>query len=246
MSMYADDTSLCHQSNDITQLNKAISNDLRHLDTWLQGNKLSLNVAKTNSMLITTKQKRNILKDTNLDLDLNLRESELEVVQKTKYLGVQIDCSLDWKEQIKAVSAKVSRAVGFLKHAKNFLPRETLKTLYTGIVEPHFRYCCSVWGCCGSTEINQLQKLQNRAARIVTNSSFNTPSRPLIEVLGWKTIEQLISIESKTMVFKSLNELAPQYLCGLFTKNSQCSTRTLRNTGTDVRLPKKNSANGKM
>ena len=165
-------------------------------------------------MLITTKQKRNILKDTNLDLDLNLRESELEVVQKTKYLGVQIDCSLDWKEQIKAVSAKVSRAVGFLKHAKNFLPRETLKTLYTGIVEPHFRYCCSVWGCCGSTEINQLQKLQNRAARIVTNSSFNTPSRPLIEVLGWKTIEQLISIESKTMVFKSLNELAPQYLCG--------------------------------
>ena len=245
VSMYADDTSLCHQSNDITQLNKAINNDLRHLDTWLQGNKLSLNVAKTNSMLITTKQKRNILKDTNLDLDLNLRESELEVVQKTKYLGVQIDCSLDWKEQINAVSAKVSRAVGFLKHAKNFLPRETLKTLYTGIVEPHFRYCCSVWGCCGSTEINQLQKLQNRAARIVTNSSFNTPSRPLIEVLGWKTIEQLISIESKTMVFKSLNELAPQYLCGLFTKNSQCSTRTLRNTGTDVRLPKKNSANGK-
>ena len=244
VSMYADDTSLCHQSNDITQLNKAINNDLRHLDTWLQGNKLSLNVAKTNSMLITTKQKRNILKDTNLDLDLNLRESELEVVQKTKYLGVQIDCSLDWKEQIKAVSAKVSRAVGFLKHAKNFLPRETLKTLYTGIVEPHFRYCCSVLGCCGSTEINQLQKLQNRAARIVTNSSFDTPSRPLIEVLGWKTIEQLISIESETMVFKSLNELAPQYLCGLFTKNSQCSTRTLRNTGTDVRLPKKNSANG--
>ena len=177
-------------------------------------------------------------------MDLNLRESELEVVQKTKYLGVQIDCSLDWKEQIKAVSAKVSRAVGFLKHAKNFLPRETLKTLYAGIVEPHFRYRCSVWGCCGSTEINQLQKLQNRAARIVTNSSFDTPSRPLIEVLGWKTIEQLISIESETMVFKSLNELAPQYLCGLFTKNSQCSTRTLRNTGTDVRLPKKNSANG--
>ena len=149
------------------------------------------------------------------------------------------------KSKFKAVSAKVSRAVGFLKHAKNFLPRETLKTLYTGLVEPHFRYCCSVWGCCGSTEINQLQKLQNRAARIVTNSSFDTPSRPLIEELGWNTIEQLISNESKTMVFKSLNELAPKYiLVWPFTRNSQCSTRTLRNTGIDVRLPKKNSANG--
>ena len=177
-------------------------------------------------------------------MELNIRESELEVVQRTKYLGVQIDCSLDWNEHIKTVSAKVSRAVGFLKHAKNFLPRDSLKTLYTGIVEPHFRYCCSVWGCCGSTEINKLQKLQNRAARIVTNSSFDSPSRPLIEELGWKTIEQLISNESETMVFKSLNELAPQYLCGLFAKNSECSTRTLCNTGTDVSLPKNNSANG--
>ena len=42
----------------------------------------------------------------------------LTLSKKTKYLGVQIDCSLDWKEQIKAVSTKVSRAIGFLKHAK--------------------------------------------------------------------------------------------------------------------------------
>ena len=135
-------------------------------------------------MLITTKQKRNVLKSTNQNLELNIHGNELDIVQKTKYLGVQIDSSLDWKEQIKAVSAKVSRAIGSLKHAKKFLPRVTLENLYTGIVEPHFRYCCSVWGCCGSTEINKLQKLQKRAARIVTGSSFDTPSRPFIERLG--------------------------------------------------------------
>ena len=78
--------------------------------------------------------------------------------QITKYLGLQIDNSLDWKEHVKTVSSKVSRAIGFLKHAKSSLPEETLRTMYTGIVEPHFRYCCSVWGCCGATEINQLQK----------------------------------------------------------------------------------------
>ena len=115
----------------------------------------------------------------------------LEVAQKTKYLHVQIDCSLDLKEQIQAVSAKVSRALGLLSHAKNFLPKQTLKTLYTGVVKPHFQYCCFVWGCCGSAEINQLQKLQNRATRIVTNSSFDTQSRPLIKELGWNTIEKL-------------------------------------------------------
>ena len=65
-----------------------------------------------------------------------------------------------------------------------------------------------------------------------------------IELLGWKTVDELIPGESKTMVFKSLNELAPQYLCDLFTRNSLCLSYSLRNTGTDLRLPMKKSANG--
>ena len=243
-SMYADDTSLCYRSSDITQLNEAINNDLSKLDTWLQGNKLTLNVAKTHSMLVSTKQKHRMLKSQNEELVLKIRNKELDKFQTTKYLDLQIDSSLDWKEQIKAVSTKVSRAVGFLKYAKSFLPMASLKTLYTGIVVPHFRYCCSVWGCCGSMEIYQLQKLQNRAARVITNSSFDAPSRPLIQELGWKTIEELINFETKTMVYKSLHQLAPEYLCSLFTRNAQCASHSLRNTEIDLRLPKKNTANG--
>ena len=237
--MYADDTSLCYQSPDLTRLNEAINSDLRKLDSWLQGNKLSLNVAKTHSMLISTKQKHRILRSQNEDLKLKIRDNELEVVNKTKYLGLQIDCSLDWKEQIKAVSAKVSRAVGFLKHAKSFLPKEALQTLYAGILEPLF--CLGLRWFYGNQSVSKLQK---RAARIITNSSFDAPSRPLIELLGWKTVDELITGESKTMVFKSLNELAPQYLCDLCTRNSLCSSYSLRNTGTDLRLPMKKSANG--
>ena len=99
--------------------------------------------------------------------------------------------------------------IGFLKHAGNFLPQDTLKTLYTGIVQPHFRYCCTVWGCCGKTELNHLQNPQNRAARIVTNSSYDTRSKPLFNKLEWKTIEELIADETKMKVFKSLNDLDP-------------------------------------
>ena len=157
---------------------------------------------------------------------------------------MQIDCSLDWKVQINVVATKVSRVIGFLRHAKSFLPKASLKTLYTGIIELHFQYCCSLWGCAGSTNINQLQKLQNLAAGIITNSSFDTPSKPLIAELGWKTIEELFGYETKSMVFKSLNDLAPQYACNLFTKISVCSSRSLQNTKTDLRLLKKSSANG--
>ena len=206
--MYADDTSLCYLALDATQLNETMNNDLILIEQWLRGNKLSLNVMKTHSMLISSKQKHKVLKYQNEFLKLKIQGVELEVVQNTKYLGVQVDNTLDWREHIQTISSKVSRAIGFLKHARSFLPEETLRTLYTGIVEPHFRYCSSVWGCCGATEINQLHKMQNRAARIVTGSKFDTSGLPLVKQLSWKTIGELIDNESNTMVFKwSLNLL---------------------------------------
>ena len=61
VSMYADDTSLYYSSSDISQLNDALNEDLKKLDRWLKGNKLSLNVIKTRSMLITTKQRKKYL-----------------------------------------------------------------------------------------------------------------------------------------------------------------------------------------
>ena len=75
----------------------------------------------------------------------------------------------------------------------------------------------------------------------LTNSSFGTPSRPLIDMLGFKTIEQLIADESKIMVFKSLHELAPPYLCDLFSRNSNSSSYALP---IDLKSPKKKSCNG--
>ena len=131
-----------------------------------------------------------------------------------------------------------------MKHAKSFLPKETLKTMYTSIVEPHFRYCCSVWGCCGLTKIKRLQKPENRAARIVSGSSFDTPSQPLIKELGWRTIDELITSESNIIVFKSIHGLARQYMCDLFTEKSKLNSRNLRNTSTDLSLQKKNFKNG--
>ena len=84
--MYGDDTSLCYQSHDLTRLNEAINSDLEKLDSWLQGNKLSLNLKKTHSMPISTKQKQKILQSQNKDLDLKISENELEVVKRQNTL----------------------------------------------------------------------------------------------------------------------------------------------------------------
>ena len=69
--MYADDTSICHQSYNLAQPNEAINSDLKQLDTWLKGNKLFLNVVEKKLVSISTKQRYKILKDRNEDLQLN-------------------------------------------------------------------------------------------------------------------------------------------------------------------------------
>ena len=76
VSMYADDTRLTFQSKDISQLNQTISNDLRHLELWMQGSKLSLNVSKAQSMLICTRLKHQKLRTSGDNLYLK----DLDVV----------------------------------------------------------------------------------------------------------------------------------------------------------------------
>ena len=115
--------------------------------------------------------------------------------------------------------------------------------MYLSIVQPHFSYCCSVWGCCGATKLNTLQKLQNRAARIVTGSPFDTPAAPLLQRLGWPSIEKLINQENCTMVYESLNDLAPEKL-GNFSKLPEVRTRILRNTKCNLAVPKMRTAYG--
>ena len=98
-------------------------------------------------------------------------------------------------------------------------------------------YCCPVWGVCGITALDKLQKLQNRVARIVTNSPYNTSALPIIWKFSWPTVNDLIVKETLQMVYKCTNDEAPSYLACLFNRLSETSTRELRNTETDLRVP---------
>ena len=152
ISMYAHETSLSYLSDNIHQLNEATNMDLTTVFEWLKGNKLFLNVAKAKAMIISTKQKGGCLAKNNEELFLSIQEEQLDNVLTAKYLGIQVDSNLNWKGHIKALSSKISRVIGFLKHAKSFSTQDTLQTQYTDIVESHFRYCCSTWGNCGASE----------------------------------------------------------------------------------------------
>ena len=47
----------------------------------------------------------------------------------------------------------------------------------------------------------------------------------------------MIKIETACMVYKSINDIAPDYLSKMFAKNLKYSMKTLRNTTTDLQVP---------
>ena len=176
--------------------------------------------------------------------DFQINKDRIAFKSNVKYLGVQLDSQLSWKEHITVALSKISRGVGMLKYSKKFLSLETVQKLYLGIVEPHIRYFCSVWGCAGDIVLQKLQKTQNQAPRIVTDSPYDKASMPLFSQLGWLNIKEMIDFETATMVYKSLHGLAPPYMQDTFHKLSDCRNRALRSTETDLEIPRYKTSNG--
>ena len=84
-----------------------------------------------------------------------------------------IDDRLDWSGHIEKVTKKVAYGIGAIKRIRHLVPQATLQLIYQALIQPHFDYCNIVWGNCGITLRNKVQKLQNGAARVLTYSSYD-------------------------------------------------------------------------
>ena len=79
----------------------------------------------------------------------------------------------------------MKRYMGIMKCVRNDIPKESLITLYRTMVAPYLTYYNNTWGKCGATLIRKLEALQNRATRIMTNSTYgNTGHTKLLRHLN--------------------------------------------------------------
>ena len=206
--------------------------------SWLaaSANQLSINMTKTEFMLIASRQKLQSLSSDPPVLEMN--GERISQVHSSKSLGVIIDEHLSWNTHIDNLAKKVGSALGAIKRIRNCIPHKTLLSIYQGLVQTHFDYCSVVWGNCGSTLKSKLQKLQNRASRIVTFSSFDADAQKLRNQLGWHDLETQRAIFKAQMVYKSLNHLTPSYLSSRFIHRSDISSAyNLRNSENKLAIP---------
>ena len=134
-------------------------------------------------MLIGSRQRLSTLTDSPA---LAINDFQVSQVTTANSHGVTIDDKLDWSGHIEKVTKKVASGIGALKRIRHLIPRAILHLIYQALIQPHFDYCNIVWGNCGITLQNKLQKLENRAASVLTYSNYDVDAGHLFKLLGWK------------------------------------------------------------
>ena len=235
--MFADDTSITLSAKTVADLKLAVTSELNNLTCWLRANKLNLNVAKTELMIIGSRQRLNTQCE---EINISIDDRTIKRVDHIKSLGLTIDAQLSWSKHVDEISKKVSSAIGALKRVRPFIPTDVAVQIYNALILPHFDCCSPVWDGMSGCLSDKLQKLQNRAARVITQSPFDTSSKLLLAMLRWEKLSLRRKKQKALIMYKTLNELAPDYLQCLFTER-HVNVYNLRNPEGKLSLPKPNT-----
>ncbi len=211
VSLFADDTEMDNAKNpeEFNELQKSIDDDFSCLKTYFDDNRLCVTVDKCEFMLLGTYQTlQNI---TNPQIHIN--NEHLRQVSVAKYLGIYINENLCWDHHIDTLVKKISSKISILRSLRNILPIYTLKLIYNAIVLPHFNYADVVYDAASETNKSRLQRLQTRAAQLISGTG---PRNPVFKELGWLSLENRRCMYKCTIVLKCRNGLAPSYLIDSF------------------------------
>ena len=102
---FSDDTNLLRFNKSVAKLNKLVKQGMKNLTVWLNANKISLNVEKTEPVPFKHQRKK---LDTEIKIKLNRKQ--LYPSQSVRYLGIKIDQNLNWKDHINDIAVKLNRA----------------------------------------------------------------------------------------------------------------------------------------
>ena len=103
-----------------------------------------------------------------------------------------------------------------------------LPTTIHAFVTSRIDYCNSLLYGISDYNINRLQRIQNSAARIVTNTRKYDHITPILQKLHWLPARQRIHFKISLITYKSINDMAPEYLGELVSIRK--SSRKLRST----------------
>ena len=138
----------------------------------------------------------------------------IDNVNDFKFLELIISSNLKWNKHINHISIKVLnisiKVIGIMFCLRTILPSDVLQTLYNSVIMPHFHYCLLTWGSTIKTG-HKLHLLQRKALRLIDNSHYIAPTKPIFKKLHMVKIIDMFSIAVWKFYYKLMNDLLPPY-----------------------------------
>ena len=141
----------------------------------VKGKRNFLNVGKTKLVLFTSSKKQ-----LECDLRIKLNGKRLYETDSSRYLGIQIDKRLTWKQEINHVALKLYEANAMLSQLRHVLDITTLWPVYYAIFESHLCYASLVWAQ-NTNSVKRLHLLQKKSLRMFFQSR-NSHTGPLFKM----------------------------------------------------------------
>ena len=221
--LFADDTNLLMCNKNLDTLIDKMNEELLKINTWLQLNKLSLNLKKTNFILFKSSKKKITKKP-----DIKIKDHYITQVKSTKFLGTIVDDQLKWKEHINFVANKISRLTGIICKARHFVTRSLLKSIYYALIYPYILYGNVVWATAYQSHLVKIYKLQKKLVRIITFKEYNHSSKPLFDNLKILNVYQINYYTIAMLMRQFSNNQLPNSLKNIFRTNEQVHSHNTR------------------
>ena len=221
--IFADDTALLYIERSPKALQKRINIDMKLLLKWLNANKISLNIAKTEIILFKHK-----LKTIKFRFKIKLDGKRLIFKDYVNYLGVLIDKHLNWSHHQEKVATKLRQANGVLSRIRHYLPMDLRKNIYFALFHSKLTYAIQIWG--QSLNMNsRITKLQKSAVRLISFSNFRAASMPIFKTFNIHPTPNVVFNLNIKLAHKILNSECPgaiQEILGLQYSQNRFSTRS--------------------
>ena len=127
---------------------------------------------------------------------LNVDNTEIELADKIKYLGVLLDWKFNLKQHITSKCQTAMLNIQHIKNIRHLLTQETTEILVLGRVICHLDYCNSILVGLPDVDILKMQHIQNIATKMVVLNDMtmkDSNSRSILAKLHWFPIHRRIN-----------------------------------------------------
>ena len=207
--LFADDTSLFMVVNSPNTTATVLQSDIDKISSWADKWLVCFNPLKSESMLIS----RKINKPSHPPL--NMQNVNIPIVDVHKHLGVFMSNDCTWHVHISFIKEKAWARVHIMRRLKLMLDRNTLEKIYFSFIRPLIEYSDAVFDNCTQCEKDELEKIQNEAARITSGCTRLVSLEDLYNELGWETISQRRRKHKLILMYKMNTNNVPNYLQSL-------------------------------